>query len=177
MPQIIRVDKKNFLIIFILFLILIDLGCLGKTEQVTREQPNEITPTNVEKSSLNVSDLKSPTNVVELYVSAQKYNDFEQMYSLMSTKYKNTYSEENFRRSIEETRGESPVSFVKITGVLIIKDKASVGIIYRVNNVEKLVEEDVQLIEEDDSWRIVHPPLFHVTAASLKDVRRSRYPY
>lgn len=135
--------SKKYLILGVL-LLLVSIGCVEETGQTTPSKE------------------MSPTEIVEKYAKAHKYQNFEEMYSLMSTEYRNSYPEPNFRALIEAPRMAmeqqgTPIKSIKVTGEEISGNSATVEFMYELSGIGFTYDiETVDLIKESDGWRIVH---------------------
>jgi hypothetical protein len=103
----------------------------------------------------------TPSEVVAEYTKAHKYGDYEKMYSLMSTEYRNSQSESDFRTQIEAPRRAmeqqgTPIKFIKVTGEEISGNSATVEFMYELSGIGFTDTKTVELIKESDGWKIVN---------------------
>lgn len=130
---------KAILIFGLLLLVLATSGCTGEAPP-----PSEMTP----------------SEVIAEYTKARQRGNYEKMYSLMSTEYRNTHSEVDFRNQINLPRsamaeGGTPIKFIKVTGEEITGDSATVEFMYELQGVGVTQTKSVELIKETDGWKIV----------------------
>ncbi len=135
---------KTRLILGLVSVVLVTSGCTGG-ETTTTEQLSEMTP----------------SEVVAEYTKAHKYGDYEKMYGLMSTEYRNSNTEADFRTQIEATRRAmervgNPIRFVKVTGEEISGNSATVEFMYELQAAGVTRTETVELIKESSGWKIVN---------------------
>ncbi|MBU2560615.1 DUF4878 domain-containing protein [archaeon] len=135
---------KTILILGLVSVVLATSGCTGGGTTTT-EQLSEMTP----------------SEVVAEYIKAHKHGDYEKMYSLMSTEYRNSHSEASFRTQIEAPRRAmeqqgTPIKFIKVTGEEISGNSATVEFMYELSSIGVTETETVELIKESDGWKIVN---------------------